>query len=186
MGSLKRNERLRIRGIAATTGVVKKGGKAYLITEEELKKAAKTSVGKAILHKHRGKPIGKVERAWYEDGKLYIEGVIYEPQNEMEEQMIEKMEKGERIGISPAFLFEAHRPPPPRVVLHGSLEVIGEEDGTLIVRTNMPKEEIIRKFGSIENIKNYVIGKLWIHDGSQESKKRIEHEFLEENEPMSG
>lgn len=106
MDPLKRKERLRIRGIAATSGLVKKGGRTYKLTEEELKKAAKTVVGNPILHEHRGRPIGKVEKAWYKDGKLYIEGVIYEPRNDMEEKIIEKIEKGDLTGLSPGFRFK--------------------------------------------------------------------------------
>lgn len=183
MDLLKRKERLRIIGIAATTDPVKKGGRTYKITEEELKKAAKTVVGKPLLHAHRGKPIGKVEKAWCKDGKLYIESVIYQPRNDMEEKIIEKIEKGELKGLSPAFRF---KPLPTRGVLHGSMEVIEEtEDGALIVEIRIPKEEIIRKLGSIENIQDYGFSKYWIHDGTPESKKRIECEVLKENDSSS-
>ena len=174
---MKRRERLRFRGIVATTDPVKKGGRTYKLTEEQLKKATKTFVGKPILHEHRGRAIGKVEKAWYKDGKVYVEGVIYEPENQKEEEIIKRVEKGEISGLSPSFTFKVPKPPPKKVILHGSLKIVEEkENGTLIVEGKIPEEEIVRKLGSIENLKNYSFTGSWIHDGSPESKKRIERE----------
>lgn len=180
MDALSRKVRLRIRGIIATTDPVKKGDRTYVLTEEQLKKAAPTMVGKPLQYQHRGKPIGKIEKSWYEDGKVCVEAVIYEPENEKEKELVEKIERGEIRGLSPSFTF---KPPPKKVVLHGSLEVVGKEKDALIIRGIIPREEIIQKLGSTENIKNYVFTTFWIHNGSPEAKKKTERNFSKGNEP---
>lgn len=175
MGFLKRKERFRITCIVATTDSVTKGDKTYKFTEEQLKKVAKSFLGKAFLHKHRGRPIGKIEESWFKEGKLYVKGVIYEPDNPEERIAVEKIERGEIRGFSPSFSYNVIEPPLKKVVFHGTLEIVEEkEGGTLIFRGLMPKEEIEKKIGSIENLKKFKFTHLWIHDGTPESKKKIE------------
>ncbi len=172
---MKRKPRLRIRGVMATVGPVKKGDKTYNITEEELKKAAASMIGKPIQRGHRGRPIGEVEKAWFENGKLLVKALVYEPENEEEEEFVRKIENGEIRGLSPSFTYENALP---NVVLHGSLEIVGKKpDGTLIVKGVIPKEEIISKLGSMENLKNYAFTNSWIHDGTQKTKSKIEDEI---------
>jgi hypothetical protein len=172
---MNRKPRLRIKGVMATVGPIKKGDKTYNLTEEMLKKAALEMIGKPIQSGHRGRPIGEVEKAWYENGKLFIEAVVYEPENEEDEEFVQKIEKGEIRGLSPSFTYE---PVPTNVVLHGSLEIVKKKpDGTLVVRGKIPEEEIMRKLGSPENLKYYVFTDSWVHDGSQEAKSKIEDEF---------
>jgi len=178
---MSRRPRLRIRGIMATTDPVKKGDKTYVLTEEVLKRAAPSFVGKPLQYGHRGRPVGRIEKCWYENGKLFTEAVVYEPENEQEKELIRKIEKGEIRGLSPSFTYE---PPPKKILLHGSLEVVGEKkNGTLVVRGIIPEEEIIRKLGSIENVKNYVFTQSWIHDGSPEAKEKVERDFSHKDKP---
>ena len=169
---MRRKPRLRIRGVAMTKGSVEKGGKTYEFTEAQLKGIADKLVGLPMLHEHRGRSLGKVEKAWYEEGKVYIEAILYEPENEKEEVIIRRVETGELTGLSPSLTLTEM---PEKVVLHGSLRVVDEkEDGTLIVEGRIPKEEIHQKLGSAEALRHYKITSTWIHDGSALSKKRIE------------
>lgn len=173
-GSSNRKVRSRFTGVVATTDPVTKDGRTFQFTPEQLKEVANSFVEKPLTHKHRGRTIGKVNKCWYDNGKLHVSGVIFEPRNEDEKKAIEQLENGEVKGLSPSFSFKPEQVSH-KVVFHGNLEVIEEKkDGTLIVRGVIPKEELEKKIGSIKNLSKYTITKSWIHDGKQETKKKIE------------
>lgn len=165
-----------------TTEPVKKGGRKYQFTEEQLKEAAETFVGVPMGYEHRGKPIGICEKAWYKDGKVWTEGIIYEPESEREKEIVKKIKSGELKGLSPSITFNRNpEPKSSKVVLHGSVEVIGRDGkGNLIVNYFIPKEEIIAKVGSIENLEKFKFTNGWLHDGSEEAKKKVEADYKKE------
>lgn len=169
----------RVRGIVMTTDPVKKGNRTYQFTEEQLKEAAETFAGVPMGYEHRGKPFGVWEKAWYLDGKLWAEGIIFEPETEREREIIKRIESGELRGLSPSITFKRKpEPKPKKVVFHGSVEVIGkDQEGCPIVQYFIPKEEIIAKVGSIENFKKLTFDKAWLHDDSEEAKQEIEADY---------
>ncbi len=132
-----------------------------------------------MCYEHRGKPIGMWEKAWFKDGKLWVEGIVYEPESEREKEIVKRIESGELKGLSPSFTFNRKpEPKPEKVVLHGSVEVIGkDENGHLVVEYFIPKEEIIAKVGSIENLEKFKFTDSWLHDSSEETKKKIEADY---------
>lgn len=181
-GEMSRRTFRRVQHIVLTTDPVKKGNRTYQFTEEQLKELAETFVNVPMRCEHRGKPFGVWEKAWYLDGKLWAEGVIFEPETEREREIIRRIDNGELKGLSPSITFK-REPEPKRkkVVFHGNVEVIGkDQEGRPIVRYFIPKEEIIAKVGSIENFKKLTFDKAWLHDGSEESKRDVEADYTKE------
>jgi hypothetical protein len=168
----------RVRGIIMTTDAVKKGNRTYQFTEEQIKEAIASFAGVPMGYQHRGKPIGVWDKAWYEDGKVWAEGVIFEPESEREKEIIKKIESGEVRGLSPSIILY-RKPKPKPAVLHGNIRIVGEtENGKPVAKFFFSQEEIIAKFGSLENF-NRSAGfmEVYFHDGSDEAKKKIEAKY---------
>jgi len=165
----------RFKGTFATTDTIEVRGRRTRFTEEALRQAAETMIGTPISMGHRGVRIGFVEKAWYSDGRLQGIGAIFEPQNEVEREAVEQVRSGKVKGLSPAISYDLFGPAKRRVVVHGSLKVVGEnEDGSLIVEAVFTKEDMRR--AGIDDLKNIKLGRFWIHNGSEEAKKKIEED----------
>lgn len=95
------------RAVVATLDSVKVRGFTYQMKEELLKQAAKTFAGHPLKYEHSGPPIGKVEKAWYEDGKLLASGVVFKPTNDKERAIVDALSKGDLKGLSMGFSFES-------------------------------------------------------------------------------
>jgi hypothetical protein len=174
---MSRRIRLRIKGVMATTDPVEVRGKILQLTEDQLKQLADSAVGKPIKYEHRGRPTGEIEKAWYDNGKLWVEAAIYEPENREEEEIVRKIESGELHAFSPGLAF---KPVPTKVVLHGTVEVVGKnKNDKPIVQFFIPAEEITSKIGSMGNVKKFTFTDTWLHDGSEKAKKKVEDEFTE-------
>jgi len=93
--------------VAATVGSVTVRGRSYQLTEENLKELAKTFAGHYLKHEHSGPPIGRIEKAWYENGKLMVSGVVYEPTDERGRTILDAIKKGELKGFSIGFSFDS-------------------------------------------------------------------------------
>jgi hypothetical protein len=98
---------LRFQGVAATTGSATARGRSYKLTEESLKKAAKDAPGTAIGHGHGGRFIGKVEDAWYENGKLMVRGVVFEPTDDEGRAILNSIKAGDLKALSIEFSFDS-------------------------------------------------------------------------------
>ena len=166
----------KIEGIAFTTNEFEVRGKKWQFSEEELKIMAPKMIGKPFTIGHRGPRVGIIDEAWYENGEVRFRASIYEPRNDVEKDFIKKYDRGEIFGVSPGFTFPLQKQAPERVVLHGKTEVIGKSDDGkgLLVRFEIPKEEIEEKMGSIKNLKNINFNRFWLHDGSEEAKRKVE------------
>jgi len=167
--SNKKRVVLRVEGVMATTD---------MLPEEVLKKWATKMVGKPMMYEHRGKPIGLVEEAWYKDGKLFFRAGLYEPKTKEQEEALESVRSGKVSGVSPSFFYRS-RVGKSTVVFHGSIVNHWEKDGKFYVRALIPKDEIEKKIGSLENLKGIEFINSFLHDGSIESKERIEKLVLE-------
>jgi len=168
----------KVEGIALTTNEFVVRGRKWKFSEEELKKYAPTMIGKPITVGHRGSRIGIMDDAWYEDGKVKFRASLYEPRNDEEKEAIEQIITGKKSGISTGFTYPIVRPKPKGGVFHGKIEVLGKtEDGHLKVKFIIPKEEIEKKIGSVENLDKISIDRFWLHDGSDETKKNIEDKY---------
>jgi hypothetical protein len=95
--------------VAATVGKFTIRGRSYELTEESLRKAAKASVGKSVKYEHSGPPIGRIEDAWYENGKLMISGVAFEASDERGRAILDSLKRGELKGLSMGFSFESRK-----------------------------------------------------------------------------
>ena len=73
---------IRFEGVMATTGSCYCQRSAISADGRTLKKAAKDAPGKPIKCGHGGPPIGKIEDAWYENGKLMVRGAVFEPSDD--------------------------------------------------------------------------------------------------------
>lgn len=168
----------KVEGIALTSNEFEVRGRKWKFTEEELKKYAPTMIGTPITASHRGSRIGVMDDAWYEDGKVKFRASLYEPRNDEEKEAIEQIMNGKASGVSPGFTYPIARPKPKGGVFHGNIEVVGEtEEGHLKVKIFIPKEEIEKKIGSVENLDKISLDRFWLHDGSDEAKKNIEEEY---------
>lgn len=166
----KRKVALRFKGVIAT---------ANFFPEEVLKHAAEMLAGLPVTYGHRGRLIGHIEQGWYEDGKLCVRGVVYEPKNEDEKIFLDSIKSGEVKAVSPSFLYK------PVVdikksVLHGSITEWWEEEDKFHIRVKIPKEEIIKKIGSLKNLQRVKFNRIILHDGSEKSKEEAEKRLLEE------
>jgi hypothetical protein len=97
---------LRFEGVVATTDEVTVRGHSYRLTEESLKKTAKDAPGKPIGYGHGGSFIGKVEDAWYENGKLMVRGVVFEPSNNKGREILDSIKSGNLKALSMEFSFD--------------------------------------------------------------------------------
>jgi hypothetical protein len=97
----------RFEGMMAKVGSVTVRGHTYKVTEEELKQVATEAAGMPIKYEHTGPPIGKVEDAWYEDGKLMVRFVVFEPHDEKGRQILESFKSGKVKGLSLGFSFDS-------------------------------------------------------------------------------
>ncbi len=176
----KRRTAFRFSGVAATTDRVIVRGQTIQFTEEDLQELATRSIGNPLLHEHRGRPIGKVEKAWVKDGKLYVEGVIYEANDDEERKIVEDMRSGKHFGFSLGYSYPPR--PPPRVVLHGEITDTTEKDGKVYFEFRIPYEEVEKKLGSLEAISGFKPNRVFLHDGSKEAKERAEKDYLEGKE----
>jgi hypothetical protein len=98
---------LRFEGVVATTDRVTARGHSYRLTEESLKKAAKDAPGTAIGYGHGGPFIGKVEDAWYENGKLMVRGVVFEPKDDEGRAILDSIKAGNLKALSMEFSFDS-------------------------------------------------------------------------------
>jgi len=168
----------KVEGIALTTHEFEVRGRKWKFSEEELKRYAPTMIGKPVTVGHRGSIIGIMDDAWYEDGKVKFRASLYEPRNNEEKEAIEQIITGKATGVSPGFRYPIERPKIKGGVFHGKIEVVGKtEEGNLLLKINIPKEEIEKKLGSVNNLEKIRFDRLWLHDGSDETKKNIEDEY---------
>jgi hypothetical protein len=93
--------------VMATTGIVTVRGRSYRLTEEALKQAAKKAPGMPLKYEHSGPPIGKVEDAWYENGKLMVRGVVFEPSDDKGRAVLDSIKSGKLKGLSLGFSFDS-------------------------------------------------------------------------------
>ena len=93
--------------IVATTDRITVRGESIQLSEEQLKKLASEMPGTPMLYEHSGSPIGEWRESWYENGKLMAKGVVYEPRDERERQIVEQVRSG-KLGFSLGF---SHDPP---------------------------------------------------------------------------
>lgn len=167
----------KVEGIALSTNEFEVRGRKWKFSEEELKKYAPTMIGKPITAGHRGSRIGVMDDAWYEYGKVKFKASLYEPRNDEEKEAIKQIINGQASGVSTGFTYPIVRPKPKGGVFHGKIEVIGKtEEGHLKVKFFIPKEEIEKKIGSVENLDKINLDGFWLHDGSDEARKSIEDE----------
>ncbi|MGA3109049.1 MAG: hypothetical protein ABSD99_06280 [Candidatus Bathyarchaeia archaeon] len=89
-----------VEGVMATTDRITVRGKPVQFTEEQLRKIASELPGTPMLHEHGGSPIGEWKESWYEDGKLMVRGVVYEPRDERERDVVEQIKTGKLRGLS--------------------------------------------------------------------------------------
>lgn len=94
-------------GVMATTDTVTIRGRSYRLTEESLKKVAEKASGMPLNYEHSGPPIGKVEDAWYENGKLMVRGVVFEPRDEKGRAILDSIKSGKLKGLSLGFSFDS-------------------------------------------------------------------------------
>jgi len=94
-------------GVIATTDIVTVRGRSYRLTEESLKKAANKAPGMPIMYEHSGPPIGRVEDAWYENGKLMVRGVLFEPSDDKGRGVLDSIKSGKLSGLSLGFSFDS-------------------------------------------------------------------------------
>lgn len=92
--------------VAATVTSVTVRGHTYNLTEENLKEAAKTFEGHYLKVEHSGPPIGRIDKAWCENGKLLVSGVGFEARDDKGRAILESIKKGELKGLSIGFSFE--------------------------------------------------------------------------------
>ncbi|HKM77354.1 MAG TPA: hypothetical protein VJZ32_13145 [Candidatus Bathyarchaeia archaeon] len=92
-----------VEGIMATTDPVIVRGKKMQFTETQLRKLASEMPGMPLLYEHGGSPVGEWREAWYENGKLMIKGVVYEPQDDRERKIVEQIRTGKLNGLSLGF-----------------------------------------------------------------------------------
>jgi hypothetical protein len=97
---------LRFEGVMATTGSVTVRDHSYRLTEENLKKAAKDAPGKPIGCDHGGPFIGKIEDAWYENGKLMVRGAVFEPSDDKGRAILNSIKSGDLKALSIEFSFD--------------------------------------------------------------------------------
>jgi len=173
-----RRAAFRFKGVAATTNPITVRGRTIQFTEQNLREAAKQAEGMPVGCDHRGPPIGEVERAWYDDGKLHVEGVVWEPISEEECRVVEALRSGKINGLSLEYWYEPPKAPPPEVVLHGVITGKFKRSGEYFFKFAIPKEEIEKKLGSLDALSEFRPKRVFLHDGSETSKKRVEEECL--------
>jgi hypothetical protein len=95
------------KGCAATTDTtVTVRGHTYRLTEENLKEAAKSFEGHYLKYEHSGPPIGRIDKAWCENGKLLVSGVAFEARDDKGRAILESLKKGDLKWLSMGFSFE--------------------------------------------------------------------------------
>lgn len=95
-----------VEGIMATTDRITVRGESMQFTEEQLKRLASEMPGTPMLCEHGGSPIGEWRESWYENGKLMVRGVVYEPRDEKERQIVEQVRTRKLKGLSLGFSYE--------------------------------------------------------------------------------
>ena len=60
-----------------------------------------------MLHEHGGSPIGEWNEAWYDNGKLMVKGVVYEPRDQNEREIVDQIRSSKLKGLSLAFSDES-------------------------------------------------------------------------------
>ena len=86
-------------------------GYTYAAKEKVLMEAARTWAGQPLNYDHNGPSIGRIEHSWYEDGKLFVNAVVFEPTDDAQRTQVEKMldliKSGKRWGFSMGFSFNS-------------------------------------------------------------------------------
>ena len=94
-----------VKGIAATTEPVVINGKRIRLDVEGLREAAKQALDTPLLYEHRGRPIGKIVKAWVRGNKLYYRAAIFEPKDAWTKEGVARIKSGELKGISVTFSY---------------------------------------------------------------------------------
>jgi hypothetical protein len=94
-----------VSGIAATTAPVVINGKRIVLPRESLEDLARQSIGKPLLHEHRGRPIGKIVKAWVEGDKLLYRAGIFKPKDAWTREGVESIKSGKSKGVSISFSY---------------------------------------------------------------------------------
>jgi len=99
--------------VAATLDSVTVRGNSYQLKEEVLKEAAKDYAGLPLKHEHTGPALGRIEKAWYENGKLMVNLVVFEPTDDGQrarvDKLLDSLKKGKGIGFSMGFSFNSKK-----------------------------------------------------------------------------
>lgn len=164
---------MRIEGIAWSTEEFTVRGKEWHFTKDDLLTIAPQMIDKPVTAGHRGPIIGKIIESWIEDNVIKYRAVIFEPRNEIEKEYVKNIKKGNISGVSPSFTYPIQVKESKPQILHGDLEILEKnEEGTLI-KIKIPIEEIKNKFGSEISIDQIEFGRIWLHNGSSETKEEI-------------